>query len=565
MNTAIIRRACVFLVAGWIAAGCSSRSVPRHPEQGKGGAAAQEVPLSDREAAERAEAFARFATGVTHELNDHNAEALEQFSKAVEADPSNELLAVELTKRLLQKGQGEKALKLLSKVEARPGSSGTVSAWMARACLQAGRTNQAIQAGRNAIRKSPEDIGGYQVLVVEIYLQNRQPREAAKVLTQAAGVTSTNIEFLLRVTELNAIFQRMQPREAEAMKPQALAVLKRVTALKPTNPAILQRLADNYNLFGDSKTAAEIYLGLIEEYSDESGMRDFLRERLTNIYLNGSEKEKAAGQLEAIIRDNPGRFPQAYYFLGMLAGDRKEFDKAIDYMNRGLALRPEHEQSYYDLASIQLNADRPDEALKTLDRAREKFPRSYVVEFLSGLTQSRKKNYAEAVKCFTTAEVIASATEPRRLTAGFYYYFGAAAERQKDFALAEKLFLKSIEIDSNFGESLNYVGYMWADRNEKLDRALEFIERAVKLEPKNAAFLDSLGWVHFRLNQPKKALEYILRSIEHTEEPDATLYDHLGDIHRALGQRKEAGEAWQKSLKIESNEEVKRKIEKLQP
>ncbi|MBC8001767.1 MAG: tetratricopeptide repeat protein, partial [Opitutaceae bacterium] len=112
---------------------------------------------------------------------------------------------------------------------------------------------------------------------------------------------------------------------------------------------------------------------------------------------------------------------------------------------------------------------------------------------------------------------------------------------------------------------LNYVGYMWADRNEKLDRALEFIERAVKLEPKNAAFLDSLGWVYFRLNQPKKGLDYIQRSIQHTEEPDATLYDHLGDIHQALGQRKEAVEAWQKSFKIEANEDVKRKMEKLQP
>ena len=565
MDSALLRWAFVLLAAGWLTAGCSSRSGANRGQGGKAGPVVQGAPLSDREAAERAEAFARFATGITLELNDHSSEALEQFYKAVEADPANEMLAVELTKRLLQKGQGEKALKLLSTVEARPDSSGTVSAWMARAGLQAGRTNQAIQAGRNAIRKSPEDIGGYQVLVVEIYLQNRQPQDAAKVLTQAASVTSTNIEFLFRVTELHAVFQRMQPKEAEALKPQALALLKRVTALKPTNPAILQRLADNYNLFGDSKTAAEIYLALIEEYSDESGMRDFLRERLTNIYLNGSEKEKAAGQLEAIIRDNPGRFPQAYYFLGMLAVDRKDFDKAIDYLSRGLALRPEHEQSYYDLASVQLNADRPDDSLKTLERARVKFPRSYVVEFLSGMAQSRKKNYAEAVKSFTTAEVIATATEPKRLTPAFYYYFGAAAERQKNFELAEKLFLKSIEIDANFAESLNYVGYMWADRNEKLDRALEFIERAVKLDPKNAAFLDSLAWVYFRLNQPKKALDYILRSIEQTEEPDATLYDHLGDIRQALGQNKEARDAWQKSLKIEANADVQRKIEKLQP
>ncbi|MBC8001909.1 MAG: tetratricopeptide repeat protein, partial [Opitutaceae bacterium] len=450
MNTAIVRWVYAWLLAGCLVAGCSSRSGSSRVAVDKAGLPKEDPPLSNREAAARAEAFARFATGVTHELNDRGNDALEQFYKAVEADPENEVLAVELTKRLLQKGQGEKALSLLSKVEARPGSSGAVSAWMARACLQAGKTNQATQAGRNAIRKAPEDIAGYQVLVVEIFLQNGQPQEALNVLAQASSVTSTNLEFLFRVTDLYAVFQRMQSKQSQSVKPQALVLLKRVTALKPTNPAILQRLADNYNLFGDSKTAAEIYLGLIEEYSEESGMRDFLRERLTNVYLGGSEKEKASEQLEAIVRDNPTRYPQAYYFLGMLAADRKEFDKAVDYLNRGLTLRPDHEQSYYDLASVQLNADRPDDALKTLGRARGKFPRSFLVEFFSGLAQNRKKDYAEAVKSFTTAEVIASATEPRRLTSGFYYYFGAAAERMKDYELAEKLFLKSIEIDPKF-------------------------------------------------------------------------------------------------------------------
>ena len=95
----------------------------------------------------------------------------------------------------------------------------------------------------------------------------------------------------------------------------------------------------------------------------------------------------------------------------------------------------------------------------------------------------------------------------------------------------------------------------------KLEKARELIEKAVKAEPKNAAFLDSLGWVLFKLNHPSEALKQILTAVELSEEPDATVYDHLGDIYAALKQPEKAREAWRKSLSIEPNDEVRKKLE----
>jgi len=51
---------------------------------------------------------------------------------------------------------------------------------------------------------------------------------------------------------------------------------------------------------------------------------------------------------------------------------------------------------------------------------------------------------------------------------------------------------------------MNYLGYMWAERGVNLPKARELIEKAVKLEPKNAAYLDSLAWVIYKLDQPRK-------------------------------------------------------------
>jgi tetratricopeptide (TPR) repeat protein len=102
---------------------------------------------------------------------------------------------------------------------------------------------------------------------------------------------------------------------------------------------------------------------------------------------------------------------------------------------------------------------------------------------------------------------------------------------------------------------------MWAERGVNLEKALEMIEKAVKAEPENDAFLDSLGWILFKLNQPQEALAALLKAVKHAEEPDPTMYDHLGDVYQALGQRDKALESWRKSFSLEAKEAVRKKFE----
>jgi tetratricopeptide (TPR) repeat protein len=102
---------------------------------------------------------------------------------------------------------------------------------------------------------------------------------------------------------------------------------------------------------------------------------------------------------------------------------------------------------------------------------------------------------------------------------------------------------------------------MWAEHGLKLEKARGLIEKAVKLEPKNAAFLDSLAWVLFKLNQPKEALPHALKAVELCDPPDATVYDHLGDIQAVLKQGDKAREAWRKALSLEPTEEIRKKLD----
>ena len=84
-----------------------------------------------------------------------------------------------------------------------------------------------------------------------------------------------------------------------------------------------------------------------------------------------------------------------------------------------------------------------------------------------------------------------------------YIYFlrGALDERQKHYDAAEEEFRKILDIDRNNSMTLNYLGYMLADRGVKLNEALTMVQKAVQLDPQNGAYLDSLGWVYFKMGQ----------------------------------------------------------------
>jgi len=149
-------------------------------------------------------------------------------------------------------------------------------------------------------------------------------------------------------------------------------------------------------------------------------------------------------------------------------------------------------------------------------------------------------------------ELIASAPNDWRL----YFYRGAARERLGRWPDAEADFRRALEISPEQPEVLNYLGYSWIDRGERLQEGLALIERAVELRPQSGAIIDSLGWAHYRLGDYPQALLHLEHAVE-LEPADPTLNDHLGDVYWRLGRRIEARFQWQRALTLEpSNREV---------
>jgi len=550
----------IVATSGLLALGC--RSVPTRGRED----ARETVSPAKREMAEEraiartSEAHALYARGVIHEMNDEQAAANEDYYRAALADPGNDFLILEVSRRFLENKQPDKAVEIVTRAAAQPQAKGEIHARLGLIYAQLGKTNQAVSADRQAILKSPDSLDGYQNLFL-LYLRMKQPQQALSVLDEAASRPGPGAEFLVAVAEMYSGFGLGAPAQKEATKAKALALLKRADQLNPTSPALRLKLADAFNLLGETNRAARLYLELLKRLPDAPTVRERVRANLAEIYLQGKDHKLAAEQLEAIIREDPTN-PQAYYFLGRFALEANKPAEAADDFSKMVLLSPEFEPAYYLLAMAQIDINKPDEAVATLEKARQKFQPSFALEFWTATALSRQKKYAEALKHYTAAEVMAKASkDTTQLDERFYFEVGATCERKGDYDEAEKYFDKCLTLAPDFAEAQNYLGYMWAEHGIKLDKAKDLIEKAVKAQPKNAAYLDSMAWVLFKMNQPKDALTYALKAVELCEPPDATLFDHVGDIYAALNQVDKAREAWRKSVELEANPEVRKKLE----
>jgi tetratricopeptide (TPR) repeat protein len=548
-------------------AGCSTASGNKSSgnlrASGAGESSAEAADYSVSGVKARTESHAHYAAAILHEQNDELELAADEYYRAALADLSNEALVLEVAGRLLRFRQSEKpddktaelrnkVVELLKKASSVPNASGLVFARLGLAYSILGKKELAIEANRQAIKRMPGSLSGYQYLA-QIYLQGGQIDEGLKVLDEAAKQPNADAAFLIDLGETYVAFGRAG--SMDTVRPRALDALKRAAALKTASPVQLQRLGDAFSALGETDVALASYQQLLERLPNLTAIRT----KLVELYLRKQDRTNAAVQLRALLREAPAD-PQSHYLLGSLLFEDKQPKEAAESFRRTILLSPNFEPAYYDLAAAQINSEQPREALETLGKARDKFQQGFLGEYYTALAYSGLKDFTNSLKHLTSAEVVARATATNRLTHQFYFQFGRIYEQSQNFKEAETYFRKALELSPDFAVALNYLGYMWAERNENLQEAQAMIEKAVKLEPKNGAYLDSLGWVLYKLGKPEEALPWILKAIEHNEEPDATLFDHLGDIHAALKQPDKARDAWRKSLSIAPSEKVEKKL-----
>ncbi|MFQ3251869.1 MAG: tetratricopeptide (TPR) repeat protein [Loktanella salsilacus] len=162
-----------------------------------------------------------------------------------------------------------------------------------------------------------------------------------------------------------------------------------------------------------------------------------------------------------------------------------------------------------------------------------------------------------AIKAYGAALDLYPETDTNRWVV--YYTRAIVAHDIGDWDQAESDFRAALAINPDQPQVLNYLGYSLVERGEKLDEALNMIERAVADQPDSGAIVDSLGWVYFQLGRYDDAIDPLERAAV-LEATDPIVNDHLGDAYWAVGREREARFQWLRAQSFEPEEDLAARI-----
>lgn len=512
--------------------------------------------LGDATVDRLAESHAAFAEGLVRQMRDDSAGMLEYWTRAYAADPDNEALALEVARRRITRKEFQAALAVLERAAARPAQTPEIFSLLGLTRMQLGQGPEALEAYRTALKMQPDNPGAYAAFARLLLDQGHLP-EALSMLDEGMSRNPTDPGLILQFAETLRLLGTKDPQQVEPTRVRLLSWLDRAAALDPSDANVLLRLAELNKGVGRNAEAEQLF----KASKTRAPRNPFASARLAEMYLRDGKLAEAREQLESLQRDEPTN-PVPWYYLGVLAMDRRDYARAEELFSRSLALDSNQEPALLDLAAAQFSQDRTDESLATLSRVREKFAPSFRAEYLTALAHGRKKEHVAARNSFLAAERVAATNNPALIDARLHFQIGlTCSELPGHRPEAEERLQKALSLDPAFDEAQNALGYLWAEQGVKLEEAQRLIEAAVKAEPDNPAYLDSLGWVLYKRGDAAGALKPIERAVELMRRtPDATLLDHLADIYAALKRWPEARATWEQALKLEPNPAIQRKL-----
>jgi len=270
--------------------------------------------------------------------------------------------------------------------------------------------------------------------------------------------------------------------------------------------------------------------------------------------LSDKQSEIALVYLRLILRLDPNR-DDAWLMAGDLMGATGDQGAAREAYLRVGGKSRRFVDARARLAWSYQDAD-PAAALKLAQETAAAEPDSYLAQVtLSDLLRADKK-FVESAKVIDPLIAHLGDKADWRL----YYMRGVAFERSGEWPKAEADFNKALALRPNQPEVLNYLGYSWVNRGERIKDGMALIEKAVDLRPDEGAYVDSLGWAHYRLGQYPKAVELLERAAG-LEAGDPEINDHLGDAYWRVGRRDEARFQWAAVLTLDPDPDVKARVQ----
>jgi tetratricopeptide (TPR) repeat protein len=452
--------------------------------------------------------------------------AIHEFEEIVRIDPSERQSFLMLGELYKIKGERDKATQIYKQfLGIEPGSEEGVTA-LAKLQMDAGNFKEATDLLEQFLQQRPDSDGALQVLG-EAYSEMQEYSKAADAYKRASDLDPDDVE--TKKQEAQALYQAERFDEAAKLY-QDLAKLAPDDGLSLLRLGQIYRHQMKYDLARQNLQKAaqsfpdsiEVQFNLVMLDRDEGRLEDALK-RANDIL---KKTEKSNGRYSESEKQNRRIF---LINQGMLNQTLGNFDAAVRTFQdiKGLTSEKDDDLEIFSaMVSVYQRARKYDQAQNILNTAVQRFPSEEQV----------------------------------------YFQQGSLYEKQKKYNDAEKAFRKALDIQKDDPAVLNYLGYMFADRGVRLDEAESMIEKAVKADPTNGAYLDSLGWVYFKENRLDLAEEYLKKAIIFVNS-DSSIHDHMGDLYFKTRRYDDARNEWSKAIQLSTEQDeidkVKKKLDEL--
>jgi len=537
-------------------------------------------------------------TILVHRAAGHTERVIELYRDLIRREPANADPYIELTALLIQEGRHDEAIRLLESGRDRVDEPldllrllAGLHAEKAEAATddrEAGRSRAAaIQILESAREKAPADTS-ILFQLGDLYIADQQIERAVEYFE---AVEQEKPDSLLIRQKLALSFLKLGDKD------RAIQALEELTRQAPGHPRLFFYLGELYHDKGDTEKALFNFslaekafpddptpllrkaLILSEDLKQPAEAARALEEGLENrpedvhllemlAYVLYDMKDYARAlalfekRHELAVRDEDGASPLFYFNYALAAEAADRVDEAAKHLHEAIQLNPAYIEAYLRHAFDQEDDASLSRCIRVLDKLARLQPRDPTTHYYMALLHSSRKAYPEALSAFEKADERAekSAFLGEALDAKFYFWYGAAAERNGEFERAEKLIGRCLKLDPQHADAYNYLAYMWAEKGRHLDRAEEYVRKALAVNPTSAAFIDTLGWIYYMRGDYPKALEQLAKAAELLPE-DPTILDHLGDAFDKLGQKDKALPRWERSFILDpQNEDVARKL-----
>ncbi len=480
--------------------------------------------------------------GRLYRLDNDSQKAESELKTAVQLDPDSEEAVTTLALLYSDEGDTSHALQVLSAVPD-TGRSAKLYAALGATYEQRKDYKSAIDAYKHAIQLDRDNLDAIRGLA-ENLLNDGQIDAALDQYKVIADANPEDAQTYLRMSE---IYRRQGKYD------QALDDLKKAEAMVPDALEVPYNIAVVYEAQARYDEAIKI-------------LQDLLK-----------KTEKADGSYSQGDRNNRGIFIER---LGMVYRDQENYPAAIETFRKMLTVGGDDnaKTGYQDIIDTYREAKQWPQATAAAKEAVQKMPDDHdlrmvldaqladtgdpekpladVRSLLKGKPEDREvyvrlaimytrlKRYSDAEEALNKAETLSTKAEDKEYV---HFLRGDTYEHEKKYDEAEAEFKKVLAANPQSAVTLNYLGYMNADRGVQLEESLNYIKLAVSLDPTNGAYLDSLGWVYFKLGKYDLAEENLNKaSLRMGSDP--TVQDHLGDLFQKTGRLRLAAAHWERAV-----------------